>query len=97
MNDNEIEEFIREISSIPEWVESGNDLLKYCRHIKYRLIQANKALEYFASHSKWTGEQSAEINQIMLSYDHAYNKDNSEFIDFANFINRKNTIGENGK
>ena len=39
MNEEEKEKFLEQIHSLPYWIQSPEDLMKFSRHILYRLYQ----------------------------------------------------------
>lgn len=78
------EGFLKEIHSFPRWVKNGDDLLKFCTHIHYRLLQ-EKAINawYQDNMGKVSDEKFMEVNQIQHDYDEAYSNDKSEFLPFS--------------
>lgn len=83
MNDIlEKEEFLREIHTLPCWVKNGDDLLKFCKHIQYRLLQAKAINQWCQNNLDMQDEDLDEILKIQKAYDDAYNQDVSKFQSF---------------
>lgn len=76
------EEFLKDIHSIPYWVETGEDLLKFCKHLQYRLHQ-NKVIDlWYRINIKLTNDQKIEIYKIIEDCDEAYNNYTRELQSF---------------
>jgi len=86
-NEFDKEEFLRQIHTIPSWVKNGDDLLKFCKHIQYRLLQTQAIDRWYQRNCKITDEQSAEVNEIYLNYNRAYENDKSKFQPFDEIFN----------
>ena len=80
----EKQEFLRQIHTIPSWVKNGDDLLKFCKHLNYRLLQ-EKAINswYHANFGALSLQKFEEVSQIQFDYDDAYNNDVSKFQPFS--------------
>lgn len=76
------EEFLAAIHQIPYWVKGGDDLLKFCKHIQYRLFQAQDVLHWYHMNAKISDDQIHEVNEIHRKYDNWKNNDTSEFPPF---------------
>lgn len=82
MSDFDKEQFLEEIHSFGSWVKSGDDLMKYCRHIKYRMLQSQAVDKWYQDNIKLTEEQHGQISKIVCDYNHAYENHNSKFQPF---------------
>lgn len=82
MNDIEKEEFIETINSVPMWVETKEDALKYAKHLFYRLLQSEA---YCAEAMKMLSKMHPELHdhiceelierRIESQYDEAYHSE----------------------
>lgn len=77
------ESFLSTIHTIPLWVKNGDDLLRFCKHIQYRLLQSKDMLFWYQMNFKLNEDQSNIVGNIYLDYEKAYNNDKSEFIKFS--------------
>jgi len=74
--------FLKDIHSIPHWVQNGDDLLKFCKHLQYRLLQANAINSWYEKNMDMGDDDHIEVNRLHCAYDDAYNNDVSEFQPF---------------
>lgn len=81
------EEFLEEIHSFASWVKTGDDLMKYCRHIKYRMLQGQAIERWYQKNFKLTDEQCYELNKLVCEFDHSYGNHTSEFQPFNECFN----------
>jgi hypothetical protein len=89
-NDFDKEEFLESIHRIPHWVRNGDDLLKFCKHLQYRLFQEKAVNRWYQDNmEKVSEEKYLEVNKIQSDYDKAYNNDLSKFQSFSEFLVEK--------
>ena len=84
------EEFLIEIHTIPSWVKSGDDLMKFCKHLHYRLIQAKSVNSWYEKNIELTEEGELELLNIICDYDKTYNQDSSQFQPFSEIFTVEN-------
>lgn len=82
------EQFLKNISTIPSWVTNGDDLLKFCKHIQYRLLQAQAVNLWYREQFALNATQSAEVLEIRKRYDESYDEDKSNFKPFQEIFNQ---------
>lgn len=82
MNTFDKDEFLQEINSFPYWVENGDDLMKFCKHLQYLLRQNVDMLRWYSKRANLTLEEELEITKLERSYKDAYNNDTSQLMSF---------------
>ena len=88
MSDFNKEEFLEDIHSFGPWVKTPDDLLKFLKHIQYRLFQSQEMVRWYSSKAKLSPEEQMEILKISKQYDDAYGNDTSEFQSFDEIFNK---------
>ena len=83
------EEFLKTIHIIPNWVKNGDDLLKFCIYLHYRLLQQKAINDWYQKNVVINDEQDYAINQIYCDHDQTYNNDLSKFQPFNEFLVEK--------
>lgn len=88
------EKFLTEIHSFPYWVKDELSLMKYCKHLKYRMIQQEEEKNFYKEQciKHLTDDKILEINNSLKQYDDAYNNHKSEFMRFSEFNERTKTV-----
>lgn len=81
------EEFLREIHTVPSWVKNGDDLLKFCRHIMYRLLKEKAVNIWYQKNTKLEDDQYLQVLKIQIAYDDVYNNNVSQFQPFEQIFN----------
>ena len=80
------EEFLQSINSFPMWVKDGDDLMRYCKHLKYRLLQsmAKNSLysERLTLYREITDEEFMETSEFLDAYNKAYSNDKTVVVPF---------------
>ena len=76
------ENFILSISTFPTWIKTGDDLMTYCKHLNYRLMQSKEINRWYEKRINLIDNEVSEINQIHTKYDDAYNNDVSKLKPF---------------
>jgi hypothetical protein len=90
MNHNfDKEEFLKAIHTIPHWVKNGDNLLTFCKHLQYRLLQEKALNRWYQDNFKLDDDQSLEMYKILGEFDKAYNNDLSKFQPFSEFLVEK--------
>lgn len=70
----DVDDFMRDLQTVPHWVKNPNDLMTFLSHIQYRFLQAKAMLRWYEKNCKTSPEQEIEIMQIVKQYDGAYSK-----------------------
>jgi len=81
------EEFLKDIHTIPSWVKNADDLLKFCKHLHYRLLQQQAICAWYQEQIILNDDMHYEVNKIQCKYDRAYNNDKSEFLPAKEIFN----------
>lgn len=85
MNEEEKEKFLEQIHSLPYWIESPEDLMKFSRHILYRLYQTTAELKFVRGKCALTDDDRLELSKLSLSYDDAYGE-RQEMVSFEEVV-----------
>jgi hypothetical protein len=83
------EKFLKEIHTIPYWVKNGDDLLKFCKHLQYRLLQATAKNSWYEKNLDLNDDDHIEVNRLYRAYEDVYNNDASEFQPFEQIFIEK--------
>ena len=84
------EDFIERISTFPPWVKNGDDLMKYAKHLAFRLHQSMVALRVYSTNCSLTDDQQKQFDVLYNDHELAYSEDTSEMAPFSEFTNQKN-------
>lgn len=68
------EKFLKTINSIPHWVKTSEDLMTFCTHIQYRLLQCQAISSWMSRELNLNDDQIHELNKIHVEYDNAYSE-----------------------
>ncbi len=66
------EDFLEDISCFPQWIKNVDDLVIYCTHIKYRMLQSKNKLQKYEDMFTLSEIQSKEIYSDWYKFDEAY-------------------------
>lgn len=102
LSNEQKEEFLKSIYSIPDWVESTEDLFKYSMHLMYRLIQQKDinrlVFKELRNYNESLCEELAiKANSIKCAYDKVYNNERDDELknfDWEKFFSNKKSISK---
>jgi len=66
------EEFLDRIATFPSWIVTPDDLMKFCRHIQYRMYQWKATVDFIHANVQMPQSFVEAMEEMQLAYDDAY-------------------------
>jgi hypothetical protein len=66
------DQFLKEVNGFPSWIKTPDDLMNYCRHLKYRLFQKTHCFSHLTFSLEIPGDIACQNYDLANQYDKAF-------------------------